>query len=133
MKLRWVVAALSVALLPTSTARAQSSSCQADRTESDLRLGGRAPGATPFYFEAEGEWLGANEEEGFVVIELGDEGPVEFPLDAEYRFQADKRTRLHGVRDARLDDLQRGDRVWVRFNSLDGRVVRLKLKRSPHS
>jgi hypothetical protein len=132
MKLRWIVAVVSVALLPISTARAQTA-CQADRTESDLQLASRAPGATPFYFETEGDWVGANAEEGFIVLELGDEGPIEFPLDSEYKFQTDKRTRLHGVEDARIDDLKRGDRVWVRFSSQDGRVVRLKLKRSPRS
>ena len=132
MKLAWVLASASVAALPASAGHAQTS-CQGSRSESHLQLSSRAPAATPFYYQTEGTWIGADAEEGFVVIELGGEGPIQFPLDSGYRLQAEKRTRLSGVKDPGLGDLQRGDRVSVRFRSFDGGVVRLKLLRAPTS
>lgn len=128
MKLQWAVALIAVAAWPAAAARAQHCPA-AERTEREALFESGRSASTAFYYEAEGDWIVGDAEEGVVFIELDSQGPIRFPLDAGYRLQAEKRTRLSGVPDPRLDDLQRGDRVWVKFNSQDGRVVRMKLKR----
>jgi hypothetical protein len=89
----------------------------------------RAGSSVSFYYDAAGTLLQADGREGFVVVDIGADSPVRFPLDAEFKMSADKRTRLHGIEDIELSDFHRGDRVHVKFSSWDGRVVRLKLKR----
>jgi hypothetical protein len=85
--------------------------------------------ATNFYYSASGTFLEADGEEGFLVLDVGSEGAIQFPLDGGFKMSADKRTRLHGIKNLSLTDFHRGDRVQVKFSSFDGRVVRLKLQR----
>jgi hypothetical protein len=89
----------------------------------------RVGSAVSFYYDAAGTLLQADGLEGFVVLDIGADSPVRFPLDAELKMSADKHTRLHGIEDIDLTDFHRGDRVRVKFSTWDGRVVRLKLKR----
>jgi len=88
-----------------------------------------APTATTFYYSAAGTLLEADSEEGSLLLDLGSQGEVQFPLDAGLKMSADKRTRLHGIKSLNRTDFQRGDRVFVRLDSRAGRVIRLKLKR----
>jgi hypothetical protein len=90
---------------------------------------GRSSSSQAFYLNASGSFVEADAGEGFLVIELGTQGPIRFPLDGGFKMSADKRTRLHGIKDLSLADLQRGDPVQVKFSTWDGRVVRLKLKK----
>lgn len=89
----------------------------------------RVGSSVSFYYDAAGTLLQADGREGFVVLDIGAETPVRFPLDAEFKMSADKHTRLRGIEDIELSDFQRGDRVQVKFSTWDGRVVRLKLKK----
>jgi len=125
MKLPWGVALGVLAMASVATAGGQG--CQGEGNQPLNRIGlGSTP--TSFYYNASGTFLQADGLEGFVVLDLGSEGPVRFPLDAGFRMSADKRTRLHGIKDLELADFQRGDRVQLKFSSFDGRAVRLKLK-----
>ena len=125
MKLRWGVALGVLAMASVATASDQG--CQGGGNRPVNRIG-TGSAWTNFYYQASGTLLQADGMEGFVVLDLGSEGPVRFPLEAGFRLSADKRTRLHGIKDLELADFQRGDRVQVKFSSLDGRAVRLKLK-----
>ena len=91
--------------------------------------GGGSSSSSTFYLNAAGSFVEADAGEGFLVIDLGTQGPIRFPLDGKFKMSADKRTRLHGIKDLSLADLQRGDPVQVKFSTWDGRVVRLKLKK----
>jgi hypothetical protein len=110
---------------------AQSDSCVGVEGAQPLNRVGHAggPSSVDFYYQASGSFVEADAGEGFLVIDLGTEGPIRFPLDGGFKMSADKRTRLHGIKGLRLGDFQRGDRVQVKFSSFDGRAVRLKLKR----
>ena len=125
MKLRWGVALGVLAM--ASVATAGDRGCQGEGNQPLNRIGTGST-STSFYYQASGTLLQADGMEGFVILDLGSEGPVRFPLDAGFRLSADKRTRLHGIKDLELADFQRGDRVQVKFSSWDGRAVRLKLK-----
>lgn len=96
------------------------------------RIGsGGGASVTDFYYSLGGTLLKADRREGFLILDLGTEKPVQFPLDARFKVSADKRTRLHGIKDVSLDDFQPGDRVQVKFNTHSGRAIRLKLQKPP--
>lgn len=118
-------------LAAASTVLAQSDQCVGVEGAKPLNMVGHAGGSSQasFYYNAAGTLLESHDAEGYLVLDLGSHGPVRFPLDAEFKMSADKRTRLHGVKDLVLQDFQKGDLVQVKFSSYDGRVVRLKLKR----
>jgi hypothetical protein len=129
MKLVWE-SVVCVSILVLGSGVALSDDCPRPGPPSQSRIGHVGAGSsTNFYFNAAGTFVEADGSEGFLVLDLGSQGEVRFPLDAGFRMSADKRTRLHGIQDLDLTDLQRGDRVQVKFSSFDGRVVRLKLKK----
>ena len=118
-------------VLVSAGVSAQSDRCVGVEGDKPLNLVGRGGGvpSASFYYQASGSFVEANPVEGFVVVHLGAQGPIRFPLDGDFKMSADKRTRLHGIKDVGLQDFQRGDPVQVKFSTWDGRAVRLKLKR----
>lgn len=104
--------------------------CPKEEAAQSLNRVGHAggPATANFYYSAAGTFMEADGQEGFLVLDLGAQGPVRFPLDGGFKMSADKRTRLHGIKKLDLTDFQRGDRVKVKFSSWDGRVVRLTMK-----
>jgi hypothetical protein len=128
MKLAWG-SLFAVCILLLSSGVALSDECPRPEAQPMSRSVQTGAPATNFYYSASGTLLEADGEEGFLILDLGSQGDVRFPLDGGFKLSADKRTRLHGVKGLRLADFQRGDRVQVKFSSYDGRVVRLKLQR----
>ena len=118
-------------VLVSAGVSAQSDRCVGVEGDKPLNLVGRGGGvpSASFYYQASGSFVEANPVEGFVVVHLGAQGPIRFPLDGDFKMSADKRTRLHGLKDIGLQDFQRGDPVQVKFSTWDGRAIRLKLKR----
>ncbi len=129
MKSAWG-ATVCVCVLVLASGVAVSDECPRNEVQSQSPVGpvGGAPSAD-FYYSAAGTLVEADGNEGFLVLDIESQGPVRFPLDAGFKMSADKRTRLHGIKGLDLTDFQRGDRVQVKFNNWDGRVVRLQLKR----
>lgn len=124
------IAAVSFALvLLASAVSAQEAACTNAYTPLNQLGSGLGAGVGSFYYQAEGALLSSDGAEGFLVLDLESHGAVRFPLDGGFKMSADKRTRLHGIKDINLTDFQRGDRVQVKFSSFDGRVVKLKLKK----
>ena len=129
MKSAWG-AIVCVSVLAAASGVAMGAECPKEEAAQSLNRVGHAggPATVDFYYSAQGTFMEADGLEGFLVLDLGSEGPVRFPLDGGFKMSADKRTRLHGIKDLNLTDFQRGDRVQVKFSSWDGRVVRLKLR-----
>jgi hypothetical protein len=130
MKSAWSVLFGLGVMAVASGAAAQDQCLERPKALNMVSHAGRAS-TSDFYYSAAGTLLEADGQEGVLVLDLESHGAVRFPLDGEFKMSADKRTRLHGVKDISLDDFQRGDRVQVKFSTFDGKVVRLKLKKPP--
>jgi hypothetical protein len=129
MKSAWGVV-FCVCVLALASGVAANDECLGDKPQPLNRIGhAGGPATANFYYSVTGTLLEADGKEGFLVLDLGSPGAVRFPLDAGFKMSADKRTRLHGIKELSLTDFQRGDPVHVKFSSWDGRIVRLKLKK----
>ena len=78
-----------------------------------------------------GVLLESDAAEGYFVVEPErvNSRNYRFRFTEDVKLQADRRTRLHGLKELSLGDYQIGDRIEVRFRPSDGRVYELKLKR----
>lgn len=109
---------------------AQSHSVHCDNASKGVR-GGAFESSTSSTTSVSGVLLESEAAEGSFVVEpesLNGRN-YRFRFTEDVKLKADKRTRLHGLKELTLGDYQTGDRVQVRFRPSDGRVYELKLKR----